>query len=222
VNIVVQWMTSLLKLLYDMTSLVGIANYGVAIILLTIIIKTLIFPLTWKQMKSMRKTVEIQPLVKELQKKYKNDPQKLNAETMELYKKHSVNPAGGCLPIVIQLPIFWALYSTLFNFGNYIADPSQAHFLWFNLTAKDPYFILAILAAATTFLQTKLTNGANPAASTDPTQKTMLYIMPIFMGYISSNVPSGLALYWVTMNIVSVLQQMYINRRLEKEKEQAA
>lgn len=218
-NIIVQWMTDFLKLLYGLTSLVGIANYGVAIILLTIIIKTIIFPLTWKQMKSMRKTVEIQPLVKELQKKYKNDPQKLNAETMELYKKHSVNPAGGCLPIIIQLPIFWALYSTLFNFGNYIADPSQAYFLWFNLTLKDPYYVLAILAAATTFLQTKITS---PNGTTDPTQKTMLYIMPVFMGYISSTVPSGLALYWVTMNIVSVLQQLYINRRLDKEKAQAA
>jgi len=219
VNIIVQWMTDFLKLLYGLTSLVGIANYGVAIILLTIIIKTIIFPLTWKQMKSMRKTVEIQPMVKELQKKYKNDPQKLNAETMELYKKHSVNPAGGCLPIVIQLPIFWALYSTLFNFGNYIADPSQAYFLWFNLTLKDPYYVLAILAAATTFLQTKITS---PNGTTDPTQKTMLYIMPVFMGYISSTVPSGLALYWVTMNIVSVLQQLYINRRLDREKAQAA
>lgn len=218
-NIIVQWMTDFLKLLYGLTSLVGIANYGVAIILLTIIIKTIIFPLTWKQMKSMRKTVEIQPMVKELQKKYKNDPQKLNAETMELYKKHSVNPAGGCLPIVIQLPIFWALYSTLFHFGNYIADPSQAYFLWFNLTLKDPYYILAILAAATTFLQTKITS---PNGTTDPTQKTMLYIMPVFMGYISSTVPAGLALYWVTMNIVSVLQQLYINRRLDREKAQAA
>lgn len=221
-NIVVQWMTELLKWLHGLTSLVGIANYGVAIILLTILIKTLIFPLTWKQMKSMRKTVDIQPKVKELQKKYKSDPQKLNAETMALYKEHNVNPAGGCLPIVIQLPIFWALYSTLFNFGNYIADPSQANFLWFNLTMKDPYYILAILSAATTFLQTKLTSASNPASATDPTQKTMLYIMPVFMGYISSTVPSGLALYWVTMNIVSVLQQLYINRRLEREQVKAA
>lgn len=221
-NIIVQWMTDLLKWLYNLTSLVGIANYGLAIILLTIIIKSLIFPLTWKQMKSMRKTVDIQPKVKELQKKYKNEPQKLNAEMMELYKTNNVNPAGGCLPILVQLPIFWALYSALFNFGNYIADPSQAYFLWFNLTAKDPYYILAVLAAATTFLQTKLTSATNPAAATDPTQKTMLYIMPVFMGYISTTVPSGLALYWVTMNIVSVLQQIYINRRLEREKPEAA
>lgn len=218
-SIIVQWMTALLKWLYGLTSYVGIANYGVAIILLTIIIKTLIYPLTWKQMASMRKTVELQPKVKELQQKYKNDPQKLNAEIMELYKKHNVNPAGGCLPILIQLPIFWALYSALYNFGTYISDPSQANFLWFNLTQKDPYYILALLAAATTYLQTKVTN---PNAKSDPTQRTMLYIMPVFFGYISATVPSGLALYWVTMNIVSIVQQIYINRKLDKEKAEAA
>lgn len=218
-SIVVQWMTSLLKWLYDLTSLVGLANYGIAIILLTIIIKSLIFPLTWKQMKSMRKTMDIQPKVQELQKKYKGDPQKLNAEIMELYKANNVNPAGGCLPILVQLPIFWALYSALYNFGNYIADPNQAQFLWFNLTMKDPYYILAVLAAATTFLQTKVTS---PNASTDPTQKTMLYVMPFFFGYISATVPAGLALYWVTMNIVSIVQQLYINRKLEKQKAEAA
>jgi YidC/Oxa1 family membrane protein insertase len=136
---------------------------------------------------------------------------------MELYKKNNVNPAGGCLPIVIQLPIFWALYTTLYRFN--IADPSQAHFLWFNLADKDPFYILALLAAGTTFLQTKLTS---PNASTDPTQKTMLYIMPVFFGYISATVPSGLALYWVTMNIVSIVQQLYINRKLDKQKAQAA
>jgi YidC/Oxa1 family membrane protein insertase len=217
VSIIVEWMTSLLNWLHGVTSLIGLESYGVAIILLTIIIKTLIYPLTWKQMASMRKTVEIQPKVKELQTKYKNDPQKLNAEIMELYKKNNVNPAGGCLPIVIQLPIFWALYTTLYRFN--IADPSQAHFLWFNLADKDPFYILALLAAGTTFLQTKLTS---PNASTDPTQKTMLYIMPVFFGYISATVPSGLALYWVTMNIVSIVQQLYINRKLDKQKAQAA
>lgn len=216
-SIIVEWMTSLLNWLHGVTSLIGLESYGVAIILLTIIIKTLIYPLTWKQMASMRKTVEIQPKVKELQTKYKNDPQKLNAEIMELYKKNNVNPAGGCLPIVIQLPIFWALYTTLYRFN--IADPSQAHFLWFNLADKDPFYILALLAAGTTFLQTKLTS---PNASTDPTQKTMLYIMPVFFGYISATVPSGLALYWVTMNIVSIVQQLYINRKLDKQKAQAA
>lgn len=218
-NIIVQWMTDFLKWVYNLTAILGIPSYGIAIILLTIIIKSLIYPLTWKQMASMRKTVEIQPKVKEIQKKYKDDPQTMNAKVMELYKEHNVNPAGGCLPLVIQLPIFWALYNTLFHFNNYISDPSQTHFLWFNLTQKDPFYVLAVLAAGTTFLQTKVTN---PNASSDPTQKTMLYIMPVFFGYISATVPAGLALYWVTMNIVSILQQLYINRKLDKDKAKAA
>ncbi|HVJ49111.1 YidC/Oxa1 family membrane protein insertase [Desulfitobacterium sp.] len=225
-NIFVQWMTDLLKWLYSLTILAGIPSYGIAIILLTIIIKMLIYPLTWKQMASMRKTVDIQPKLQAVQKKYKNDPQTMNAKIMELYKENNVNPAGGCLPMVIQLPIFWALYSALFNFNNYIADPSQAHFLWLDLTLKDPFYILAVLAAATTFLQTKVTSpssasaGANDAAAS--TQKTMLYIMPLFMGYITSTVPSGLGVYWVVMNIVSILQQLYINHKLDMGKQKAA
>jgi len=215
VNIIVDGMTSLLNILYNFSATIGLPNYGVAIILLTILIKTLIYPLTYKQMASMRKTVDLQPKIKAIQAKYKNDKEKANAAVMELYKEHKVNPMGGCLPIVVQLPIFWALYSTLRNFEY---DPSNiaAHiFLGFDLTkiygfALTPHLILPIFAAATTFLQTKLTN---PNAS-DPTQKTMLYMMPVFFAYISATVPAGLALYWVTMNVVSIFQQLYINRRL--------
>lgn len=234
-NIFVQWMTSLLKWLYSITELVGIPSFGIAIILLTIIIKTVIYPLTWKQMASMRKTTELQPKIQAVQKKYKSDPETMNAKVMELYKENNVNPASGCLPLVIQLPIFWALYSSLSNFGNYISDPSQAQFLWFDLTMKGSFsnptsFILPILSAATTFLQTKISTSTTPtagggdsnAAAMASTQKTMLYIMPFFMGYITFTVPSGLGLYFVVMNIVSVLQLLYINHKLDKEKEKAA
>ena len=223
-NIIVEWMTTLLKWLYSLTVVVGVPSYGIAIILLTILIKSVIYPLTWKQMASMRKTVDLQPKLQAIQKKYKDDPQTMNAKVMELYKENNVNPAGGCLPLIIQLPIFWGLYRTLFNFNNYISDPSQTHFLWFNLTQKDPYFILAVLAAATSFLQTKITSPSSAMSGNDAaasTQKTMLYVMPLFMGYITSTVPSGLGLYWVVMNIVSVLQQLYINHKLDKEKEEA-
>lgn len=223
-NIIVEWMTALLKWLYSLTAVIGIPSYGIAIILLTILIKSIIYPLTWKQMASMRKTVDLQPKLQAIQKKYKDDPQTMNAKVMELYKENNVNPAGGCLPLVIQLPIFWALYSTLFHFNNYISDPSQTHFLWFNLTQKDPYYILAILAAATSFIQTKVTSPSSAMSGNDAaasTQKTMLYVMPLFMGYITTTVPSGLGLYWVVMNIVSVLQQLYINRKLDKQKEEA-
>lgn len=229
-SIFVQWMTELLKWLYNLTDMIGFGSYGLAIILLTVIIKTIIYPLTWKQMKSMRKTVEIQPKLQEIQKKYKNQPEKLNQEMMELYKKHNVNPAGGCLPLLVQLPIFWALYRTLFSFGNYIADPSQAVFLWFNITDTNNA-VLAILAGASAFLQMKLSTMSTPTLNNkkdgkpdvaQSTQKTMLYFMPIFMAYISWTVPSGLALYFLTMNIVSIVQQIYINRKLDKETAEAA
>jgi YidC/Oxa1 family membrane protein insertase len=224
VNIIVHWMTYLLNILYNLSSSVGLPNYGVAIILLTILIKTIIYPLTYKQMASMRKTVELQPKIKAIQTKHKNDKEKANAEVMELYKEHKVNPMGGCLPIVVQLPIFWGLYSTLRNFP-YGSSAAAAHwFLGFDLTkiygfTPTYHIILPVFAAATTYLQTKVTN---PNASTDPTQKTMLYVMPIFFAYISATVPSGLALYWVTMNCVSILQQLYINRKLSNQKKSVA
>lgn len=218
----IQGMTYLLNILYNLSAAVGLPYYGVAIILLTIIIKTLIFPLTYKQMASMRKTVELQPKIKDIQAKHKNDKEKANAAIMELYKEHKVNPMGGCLPIVVQLPIFWALYSTLLHF-KYGSNPAAYSFLYFDLTkvygfTPSFHIILPIFAAATTYLQTKLTN---PNASTDPTQKTMLYIMPVFFAYISATVPSGLALYWVTMNVVSILQQLYINHRLTNQNKSA-
>lgn len=222
-NIIVEGMTYLLNILYNLSSSVGLPNYGVAIILLTVLIKTLIYPLTYKQMASMRKTVDLQPKIKAIQEKHKNDKEKANSAVMELYKEHNVNPMGGCLPIVVQLPIFWALYSTLRNFKYDPANIGAHMFLGFDLThiygfTPSYHIILPLFAAATTYLQTKVTN---PNASTDPTQKTMLYIMPVFFAYISATVPSGLALYWVTMNVVSILQQLYINRKLTNVKKLA-
>jgi YidC/Oxa1 family membrane protein insertase len=217
-NIIVDGMTSLLNMIYNFSASVGFPNYGVAIILLTILIKTLIYPLTYKQMASMRKTIELQPKIKAIQEKHKDDKEKSNAAVMELYKEHKVNPMGGCLPIVVQLPILYALYSTLKNFP-YEGSATSAHwFLGYDLIRTygfiSPYhLLLPILAALTLYLQTKITN---PNTS-DPTQKTMLYIMPVFSAYISATVPAGLALYWVTTNIVSILQQLYINRRLANQ-----
>ena len=222
-NIIVDGMTSLLNILYNFSAAVGFPNYGVAIILLTMLIKTMIYPLTYKQMASMRKTIDLQPKIKAIQAKHKNNKEKANAAVMELYKEHKVNPMSGCLPIIVQLPIFYALYRTLLHF-QYGSNPAAYSFLFFDLTkiygfTLSYHLILPIFAAATTYLQTKVTN---PSASTDPTQKTMLYIMPVFFAYISATVPSGLALYWVTMNVVSILQQLYINRSLASQKKSAA
>ena len=221
-SFIVDGMTSLLNILYSFSASVGLPYYGVAIILLTMLIKTLIYPLTYKQMASMRKTIDLQPKIKAIQEKHKGDKEKANTGVMELYKEHKVNPMGGCLPIVVQLPIFWALYSTLRNFL-YEGSVTAAHwFLGFDLTIiygfTSPYhLLLPIFAALTTYLQSKITN---PNTS-DPTQKTMLYVMPVFFAYISATVPAGLALYWVTMNVVSIFQQLYINRRLASQSKSA-
>ena len=221
-NIIIDGMTSLLNILYNFSTSVGFPNYGVAIMLLTVLIKTLIYPLTYKQMASMSKTIKLQPKIKAIQEKHKEDKEKTNAAVMELYKEHKVNPMGGCLPIVVQLPIFYALYRTLLNF-HYGSSAAAAHwFLGFDLTRTYGFtsiyhLLLPILAALTSYLQTKITN---PNTS-DPTQKTMLYIMPVISAYISATVPAGLALYWVTMNVVSIFQQLYINRRLASQSKNA-
>ncbi|MGI6119618.1 MAG: YidC/Oxa1 family membrane protein insertase [Desulfosporosinus sp.] len=220
-DILVGGMTSSLNVLYNISASFGFPNYGVAIILLTILIKTIIYPLTYKQMVSLQKTVDLQPKIKAIQEKYKNNKEKANIAIMELYKKHKINPMGGCLPILIQLPIFYALYKTLIDFP--YESISAATFLYFDLTkaygfTMSYHLILPIFAALTTYLQTKLTN---PNTS-DPTQKTMLYFMPVFFAYICVTVPAGLALYWVTMNVVSIFQQLYINRKLASQSKIAA
>lgn len=218
-SLLVKGMSYLLDMLFQLSSAIGFPNYGVAIILLTILIKTIIYPMTYKQMASMRKTIDLQPKIKAIQEKYKNNKEKANTKIMELYKEYKVNPMGGCLPLLVQLPIFYALYATLFNFP-YGENPALYTFLYFDLTVSygfslSYHLLMPVAAAATTYLQTRLTS---PNSMTDPTQKMMLYIMPLFLAYISATVPSGLALYWVTMNIVSIFQQMYINRRLGKIK----
>ena len=184
----------------------GIPNYGLAIIFMTIAIKLLMFPLTQKQMHSMLAMQEIQPKAKYIQDKYKDDPQVMQQKVMELYKENGVSPFGGCLPLLIQMPIFIAFYQALFNFK--FVNLAHAAFLWIpNIGKPDPYFILAILAAATTYYQQKL----SMVDSKDPTQKTMLYFMPLFMAFIAYKLPAGLPLYWVVFNILGIIQQLYVN-----------
>ncbi len=207
-------LTDFLNSLYHFTGTLGYANYGLAIILLTIIVKMVLFPLTYKQMVSMKKMAELSPKLKEIQNKYKSQPEKANAETMKLYQEHKINPLSGCLPLLIQMPIFIGLYRTLYSMTKTFGD---AHFLWFNLTQHGD-IVLALLSAGTTYLQSKL-SGTNPD---DPTYKTMLYVMPVFLGYISYTVPAGLALYWVTMNLMSILQQLYINKKIGRPAVQKA
>jgi YidC/Oxa1 family membrane protein insertase len=215
-NAIVDGMTWLLNWLYQLTDSVGVPNYGIAIILLTVIIKMVLYPLTNKQMKSMLAMQQLQPKVKEIQQKWKNkDQQKMQQMIMELYKENNVNPAAGCLPLLVQMPILFALYRSLFAFP--YLNEAHASFIWVqNLSARDPYFILPVLAGVTTFFQSKMTTTTN-----DPTQRMMLYTMPVFIAWISGTVPAGLALYWVVFNIVGIIQQFFINKQMLVVKKEA-
>lgn len=189
-------------------------NYGIAIILLTVLIKILFTPLTHKSFESMRKMQELQPQMKALQEKYKDRPQDLNREVMELYRKHKANPFGGCFPILLQMPIFIALYQTLSRsvelkgapFIWWITDlsePDRLFTLPFSLpVVGDAVNVLPILMIGSMVLQQKLTPTA---ASKD--QERMMLIMPIVFGVIFYNLPSGLVLYWFVNNILTIAHQ---------------
>lgn len=208
---------------YEATALVGIANFGVAIIFITIAMKILLYPLTAKQMASVKAMQEIQPQIKKLQEKHKKNPEKAQKAIMELYRKKRINPLAGCLPLLIQMPILIAFYQALYRIKDIVTnlqlDPSALKFLWIaDITNPDqslvvggqayPIPILPVLAAATTFWQQRV----SITSVNDPTQRAMLYTMPLFLGWISYKLPAGLALYWVMFSILGALQQMYVNR----------
>ena len=181
-----------------------IPNYGLVIILFSIIIKVAFFPLSYKGMKSMKHMQQLQPKMKKIQEQHKKDPGKLNQETMALYKKHGVNPLGGCLPLLLQMPVFFALYSVLAN----TIELRQAPFIfWINdLAIKDPYYVLPALMGIAMFFLQKMT-------TVDPKQKFMIYMMPPFMVFIFSSLPAGLNLYWLIYNILSIGEQYIIHLR---------
>lgn len=181
-------------------------SYGIAIILLTIFIKIVLLPLTLKQDKSMKEMKKLQPKIEEIKKMYSGDPQTMNQKTMELYKEHKVNPAGGCLPILIQLPILWALFGVLRKEG-VIPDES---FLWFTLAAPDKFYILPVLNGVVSFVQQKVMG-----TSDNPQMKNMMYMFPIMMIFISYKLPGGLQLYWLVSSLTAVIQQYFIMKRGE-------
>ncbi len=203
---------AVLGLLYDFTDIFGIGSYGLAIILLTILIKLALYPLTKKQVKSMKAMQELAPKQKKLQEKYKDNPQLLQQKIGALYKEAGVNPLAGCLPLLIQMPILMAMYYALYNFT--YPSPEAAQFLWLpSMSEADPIYVLPILSALTTFWQQKQTT-----AEANAQMKAMMVIMPIFIGYISLQFPSGLVLYWVTMNVVQIVQQWWMYRGQDKTK----
>ncbi len=192
-----------------------IGNWGWAIILFTLLVKLVLFPLSYKGMMSMQKLKDLAPKMKELKEKYKGDPAKLNAQMMEMYKKNGANPMGGCLPMLLQIPVFFALYRVLLN-----ADELQGA-VWIpgwidNLAIADPYYILPILMGASMWFQQKIT----PNNFTDPLQEKIFQWFPVIMAgmFIIMPFPSGLVLYWVVNNLFTIGQQYVINNAYQKHK----
>ncbi|HAM36002.1 MAG TPA: hypothetical protein DEB40_11100 [Elusimicrobia bacterium] len=185
-------------------------NWGWAIVLMTFLIQALLFPLTYKSMKAMAVMKKLQPDISRLQQKYGKDQQRLNAEMMELYKKSGANPLGGCLPLLLQMPVFIALFNAMRSAWELHGAPWM---FWVrDLSAKDPYYVLPIVMGGVMFLQ----NRMNPAATTDPTQKTMMTWMPVIFTFMFLSTPAGLVLYWLTSSIISAGIQVALKRKFEQ------
>ncbi|MEJ2523067.1 MAG: membrane protein insertase YidC, partial [Gammaproteobacteria bacterium] len=205
------WLTIISQPLFWLLSKIHdvVGNWGWAIIIMTVLIKLVFYKLSETSGKSMAKMRKLQPRMKALQERYADDRQKLSQAMMDLYKREKVNPAAGCLPILVQMPVFLALYWVLLE----SVEMRQAPFmLWINdLSAKDPYFILPLLMGVTMWIQQKL----NPAPP-DPVQAKVMQVLPVIFTVFFAFFPAGLVLYWFVNNLLSILQQWRINRVVEK------
>jgi len=204
----------LFALLMWLHSILG--NWGWAIMGLTAIIRLVLYPLTYKGMVSMQKMKNLAPKLKELKEKYKGDPQRLNAATMEMYKKHGANPLGGCLPMLLQIPVFFAIYRVLLNAVELQGAP---WILWIHdLSRMDSYYILPILMGASMFLQQRMT----PNNFTDPMQEKVMKYLPVIFTFFFLTFPSGLVLYWFVNNLFSIAQQFIVNQQFKNAKDAKA
>jgi len=199
-----------------------VANYGIAIIILTIITKIIFWPLGNKSYKSMAEMKKLQPLIAEIREKYKGDKQRMNQETMALYRTYKVNPMGGCLPMVVQIPVFFALYRMLYEaielrhapFMGWITDlsaPDRLGNFSFSIPLMEPPYgipVLTLVMGVSMLLQQKMSPPAG-----DPTQAKMMMIMPVVFIFIFINFSSGLVLYWLVNNIISIGQQYYTQKK---------
>lgn len=212
---------SLLFFIYNLVN-----NYAIAIILFTVIVKVLLLPLTLNQIKQTKEMQNIQPELKKLQDKYKNDKETLNVKMMELYKEHKINPLGGCLPLIIQMPILFGLFGALRNPVEYVFKGDQAlasiatdaPFLWLeNLVKPDVFMvgnfgvpgILPIIAAVSTYLSMNTMNTANQADQPQA-MKTMNLLLPLMILWWGKSFPAGLTLYWVISNLFQMAQQLLL------------
>jgi len=189
-----------------------LGNWGWSIVAITIIIRFVLYPLTYKGMVSMNRLKELSPKIKEIQKQHKGEPQKMNAKMMELYKKNNANPMGGCLPMLLQIPVFFAIYRVLLN----SIELKHAEWIgWYtDLSVMDPYFVLPILMGASMYWQQRIT----PTNFTDPMQEKIMRFLPIIFTFFFMTFPAGLTLYWFVNNLFSVAQQYYVNSIFDKEK----
>ncbi len=180
-------------------------NFGIAIMMLTILVRVVLFPLTYRGMVSMKRMQKLQPRMATIREKFKGDRERMNKEMMELYRKHKINPLGGCLPIVVQIPIFFALYSALISAIELRHAPFM---LWItDLSAHDGLYILPVIMGGTMFMQQRFT-----PTSLDPMQAKIMMWMPVVFSVFMLTFPSGLMVYWSTSNVLSITQQVIINR----------
>jgi YidC/Oxa1 family membrane protein insertase len=205
------WFTFASKPLFALLSwLHGIfGNWGWSIIALTLLIRVILYPLTYKGMVSMQKMKILSPKIKEIQAKHKSDPQRMNALVMDMYKKNGANPLGGCLPMILQIPVFFAIYRVLLNA---VELQGAEWILWVNdLSRMDPYYVLPVLMGASMYFQQRMT----PNNFTDPLQEKVFKFLPVIFTFFFVTFPSGLVLYWVVNNLFSIAQQFIVNQQFK-------
>lgn len=204
-------------------------NFGLTIIVFTVIVRILILPLTLRQLRSAKSMSSLQPKIQEIQRKYGQDRERLSRETWALYKEHGVNPAGCALPLVVQMPIWIALYqSILFALGDRpenllaLADhlyplalfdrliPVSSTFLWLNLARPDPTYIIAVLVGVSAFIQQKMTTLPSTDSNQAQMNRMMIFMMPLMYGYFTVVVASGLAIYWLISNVIGIVIQYFV------------
>ena len=234
-NLIIQ----IIQTIYHFLESIGYPSFGLAIVLMTVIIKIVLFPLTKKQIESTRAMMKIQPKMDEIRKKYKNDPTRLNQELAKLYKEENVNPMAGCLPLLIQMPILFGIYYGIRDLK--VHHASLGSFLWVpeiskstneiieGLSFPDPQYLLAfvlpLVSAFTTYIQAKQTM---PKKNPNDKQQDgvmgmmqgqmMTYFMPLIIGVWSLSFPSALVIYWITMNIMQIAQQAYVNKQMDSKR----
>lgn len=187
------------------------APWWLSIVMLTLVVRTLLFPLTFRQVKGMRKMQELRPDLDEIRKKHEDDPRKQQEEQLKLYGERGINPLGGCLPVVVQLPIFIVLYQTIKRF-EHLESFRTGGLLWFHdLTVADPYFILPVAYVLTMMASQEVT-----IRRTDPRQKQLMRFLPLTFGLFLFRFPAGLFVYWVTSNLITFCQNLIVYRTIPR------